>query len=363
MGLYKKGKNWYMDYRFPPGRQGKRIREKIGPVTKDEARIVLATRLRDILEGKNPELRRIKPKPFREMVSEFLERHASKRKSYNSFKSHVKMLLEHFGDRTLQEITPKAIEDFITARLEAGVKGSTTNRQRACLSKIFSCAILWGYYRGESPVQMVKPFRESPGRVRFLSAHEASALVAAAPAHLKPIIVCALHTGGRRGEILSLRWEDVAGDVLYFDQTNTKSGRQRELPIDGDLADVLAEQKRRRFGGADARDYVFTWSGKRIRSVRTAFEKARKRAGLGEDVTFHVLRHTFASWFMINGGDLYRLQRYLGHSTIVLTQRYAHLSAAHRRDGVRFFGAPTAIGGQTVDTNGQEAGEPTTVSA
>ena len=355
MAIYKKGKNWYIDYRFPPGRQGKRIREKIGPVTKDEATIVLSTRLRDILEGKNPELRRIKPKPFREMVTEFLERHASKRKSYSSIKDNTEILVRHFGDRTLQEITPKAIEDFIRARLDSGVKGSTTNRQRTCLSKIFSCAIDWGYYRGENPVRRVKPFRESPGRVRFLSADEASALVATAPAHLKPILVCALHTGGRRREILSLRWEDVAGDVLYFDQTNTKSGQQRELPIDGELAAALAEQKRRRFGGGDARDYVFTWSGKRIRSVRTAFEKARKRAGLGKDVTFHTLRHTFASWFMINGGDLYRLQRYLGHSTIELTQRYAHLSAEHRRDGVRFFGAPGAIGGQSVDTNGQSA--------
>ncbi len=147
---------------------------------------------------------------------------------------------------------------------------------------------------------------------------------------------------------------DLGRGVLYFDQTNTKSGKQREIPIDRELAATLEEQKRYRFRGGDARDYVFTWHGKRLRSVRTAFEKARKRAGLGKDVIFHALRHTFASWFMINGGDLYRLQKYLGHSTIELTQRYAHLSTEHLQEGVQFFGAPG--GGQAVDTNGRLAG-------
>ena len=80
-------------------------------------------------------------------------------------------------------------------------------------------------------------------------------------------------------------------------------------------------------------------------------------------MTFHTLRHTFASWFMINGGDLYRLQKYLGHSTIELTQRYAHLSKDYLKAGTAFFGAPAAIGGHSVDKNGQSVDNAAPVSA
>src|ERR1700752_4693128 len=106
MALYKRGKVWFIDYYYPPGRGGKRIREKVGP-SKDEAQIVLSERLKDIRQGRNPEIRRIAPKPFKEMVAEFLERHARKRKSCHSIKLNTDILAKHFGDRMLQEITPK----------------------------------------------------------------------------------------------------------------------------------------------------------------------------------------------------------------------------------------------------------------
>ena len=351
MGLYKKGKNWYIDYYYPPGRAGKRIREKIGPV-KDEARIILSERLQDIRQGRNPALRQIKPKPFKEMVAEFLEKHASQCRDPRSYADKTRVLLRAFQGKTLQEIGPKQIEHFIADRLAAGVSRATTNRMRAVLSKIFNCAIDWGYYGGDNPIRKVKRFAESPGRVRFLSADEAKILVGHAPRHLKPVLTCALHTGGRRREILRLRWEDIDLErgVLYFDQTNTKSGKQREVPLSPTLATTLRERRKVRAIGGDARKFVFTRHGKRMQNIRTAFEKSRKRAGLGEDVTFHTLRHTFASWFMINGGDLYRLQNYLGHSTIALTQRYAHLSPEHLKAGVRFFGAPAASRSHPVDT-------------
>jgi integrase len=82
---------------------------------------------------------------------------------------------------------------------------------------------------------------------------------------------------------------------------------------------------------------------------------ARKRAGLGQDVIFHTLRHTFASWYMINGGDVYRLKGYMGHCDLKLTERYAHLSPAHRKAGEAFLGAPEARI-HTEDTNAQTAG-------
>lgn len=355
MAIYKRGRNWYIDYRYPPGRTGKRFREMVGPV-KDEAVILLSERLKDIRQGCNPALRQIKPRPFRTVVEEFLEKHARLCRDPESYEHKTRILLRAFGGKMLQEITTTAIEDFIADRLGEGVSRATANRMRAVLSKIFNWAIHRGYYGGENPARNVRRFAESPGRVRFLSGDEAERLTGTAPGHLRPVIIAALHTGGRRREILNLRWADVDIErgVLYFDQTNTKSGKQREVPIDGDLGAVLREMKKARRIDGDARDYVFTRHEKRLTDILTAFETARERAELGKDVTFHTMRHTFASWFMINGGDLYRLQKYLGHSTITLTQRYAHLSPDYLKDGARFFGAPAvkADRGHPLDSKG-----------
>lgn len=347
MSVFKRGKVYWIDYYY----NDKRVREPVG--SREEARIILAERLKDIRQGRNPDLRRIRPMPFAEMVTEFLEKHVPRVRNPRSYRSKVNVVARHFRGRMLQEIGPKQIDDFIAARLASGASRATANRMRAVLSKIFSFAIAHEYYGGENPVKKVKRFPESPGRVRFLSGEEASKLVEHSPRHLRPVVVCALHTGGRLSEVLRLMWEDVDLErgVLYFDQRNTKSGKQREVPIDAELLAVLQERRRVRSIGGDAREFIFTRYGKRLRDVRTAFYNARQRAGLGPDVTFHTLRHTFASWCMINGGDLYRLQKYLGHSTIALTQRYAHLSPEYLKSGVQFFGAPAAADSHNLVTN------------
>ncbi len=339
MGVYQRGKVWWIDY----GYQGKRIREPVGK--KEEARVLLGCRLEDIRNGRDPALRRIKPKPFAEMMVEFKERHIRLCRGKDPYGVSIRVLERHFDGRTLQEITPGAVQSFIAARIAEGVSKATVNRARACLSKLFSCAKAWGYYGGENPVAAVKPFRESAGRVRFLTADEAASLIEHAADHVKPVILTMLHTGGRVSEVLGLRWSDISLErgVLCFDQRNTKSGKQREVPIDPELDDMLRQRRKvRHMGNADRDRLVFTWGGKRIERVSKAFATARERAGLGKDVTPHVCRHSFASWFMIKGGDLYRLQRYLGHSTIVLTQRYAHLSPEYLKAGVKYFGAPEA---------------------
>src|SRR5882672_1023518 len=159
MGLYRRGKVWWIDYYYI----GNRVREPVGP-EKEEARIILGERLKDIRQGRNPELRRIRPKLFDEMVAEFLKRHASQRRDYETFVLLTNVLLRYFRGRTLQEVTPKAIEDFRAARLAESVTKATVNRHRAVLSKLFACAIDWGYFGGENPVRKVGRFQESPGR-------------------------------------------------------------------------------------------------------------------------------------------------------------------------------------------------------
>ncbi len=116
---------------------------------------------------------------------------------------------------------------------------------------------------------------ESPGRTRFLSADEAKDLLEHASRHLRPIVVAALHTGARLGELLTLRWEDVDLErgMLFFDQRNCKSGRQREVPIDSVVDAMLQEKRKVTAIAGDARDYVFTRHGSRLRDVRTGSKR------------------------------------------------------------------------------------------
>ena len=273
---------------------------------------------------------------FRDLIPEFLAHQGLYSDDRRTTASNLRILARTLGDLPLRSIHLAQIEDFVAARIGAGVGRSTLNRQRATLSRFFSWAIGRGLHPGPNPVHELRKFRESPGRTRYLTTEEAGKLHMAAAHHLKPILVAALCTGGRLGELLALRWRDVdleAGLVTFRKET-TKSRKERWVPVSQDLAECLRSLRR-----GIPEDRIFSFRGEGLKSVRTAFARARKKAGL-QDVHFHDLRHTFASWYMQNGGDLYRLQKYLGHASIAMTQRYAHTSESFLRDGVQYIGPP-----------------------
>jgi integrase len=316
--------------------------------------VVLLDEVRRIRELVDPAAR-IRPILVEHAIDQFHREHilpnprASKTSEYT-----LSRLKAHFRGRYLHQVTTADVQAYLRARLEAGnrrrpgraLSRVTTNRDRAQLSKMFS----WGIERGfavDNPVRGVKKFRESPGRTRYLTPEEVDRLLAECgrgfrTPWLKVFVFAALSTGARRGELLSLRWADVLFDVgvVRFRAETTKSGRGREVPLIPDLARLLA-QWRDVQARMEASEYVFSSEGKR-RSIRGAFDGAVRRAGI-RDFHLHDLRHCFASYFMMNGGDLYRLQTYLGHSTNLLTQRYAHLSADYLRQGVGFIGVPGRV--------------------
>src|SRR5205807_1617588 len=143
--------------------------------------------------------------------------------------------------------------------------------------------------------------------------------------HIRALVTVALHSGMRLGEILNLRRHDLdfaSGFILVRD---SKNGESRHVPMDATLA-ALFRAYPHRLGT----DLVFSSSsGGHIVDVRTGFQNACKRAGL-TDLHFHDLRHTFASQFVMAGGDLYILKEIFGHKSITMTQRYAHLSPAYK---------------------------------
>jgi integrase len=173
------------------------------------------------------------------------------------------------------------------------------------------------------------------------------------------VLIAMTETGGRKSEVLGLKWEDVALDrgVLYFSQTNTKNARQREIPLTALLADTLRELAKVKAIRGNAREYVFTRFGKPMRDIRTAFQKARERAGLGPEVTVHSLRRGFATLYASRSGDPYLLKELLGHQDLKTTQIYIGLSEAHRRAAVPMMGingVPAQNGHKSV-TDGKSA--------
>ena len=228
--------NWILDY-HENGRSGRRIRVNLGTEDKRQAEKIKGRMLEDADQGRDPSLRVIKARPWRAVVEEFIEKHVKanvKARSRGSYENHVRLILDAFDGRTLQAVTTKAIADYVAGRKAAGVSGATCNRDVAQISKIFNWAKETGYYGGENPAKAVQRAQESPGRIRYLTGDEAEQLLSHAPDHLKPIVMTALYSGGRLSEVLSLEPGDINPErgVLYYNQTNTKSGKQREIPIE-----------------------------------------------------------------------------------------------------------------------------------
>ena len=277
------------------------------------------------------------PALFREVAALYEMRRRIHTESVRTLRSQVRILARAFGHLEIGAVDVAAIETWMAHRLDAGISKATLNRQRACLHAIYAWAGREGLYAAGNPVDAVQRFREGVGRTRYLTPAEADRLVLAAASHLKTVLVLGLHTGGRLGELLALTWADVDLDagVITFRRETTKGRKTRHVPIGAELEAWLRKVRR---GRAD--QTVAHWNGLRLRSVRTAFEHARAKAGLGRDVVVHTLRHTFASWWMMNGGEPLLLQRLLGHTDAKLTARYVHLSPGHVQAAARFIGAP-----------------------
>ena len=167
-------------------------------------------------------------------------------------------------------------------------------------------------------------------RTRYLTEDEIPKLLGECKTtkHLHHIVVCALNTGMRRGEILNLKWNQVRNGFIYLEKTKTKT--RREIPVNDEFAQVLKEIRKEQ--GLTS-EYVFTYARRTIGKVDRAFHGALRRAGI-ENFTFHDLRHTFASHLIMRGASLKEVQELLGHKTVTMTLRYAHLAEENKKKAV-----------------------------
>lgn len=324
MGIYKKSYNYYIDYYDNFNR---RRREKIGPSI-TLARTVLKKRLVERAEGKLLDKKEVPRVEFEKAADRYLEYSRTNKRAPSRDITSINHFLPEFEGKYLSEITPWLIEKYKKKRKEE-VKGATVNRELACLKNMFTKAIEWGW-AASNPVKAVKLFKENNQRLRYLTRQEADLLIECCAPHLKPIVITALNTGMRRGEILSLIWDHVDFENGIIMVVNTKNGERRDIPMNKWLTETLKDVKRQ-----SSSNYMFcNEKGERFGVVRTSFESAVKRAGI-TDFRFHDLRHTFVSWLVMSGVDLTTVKELLGHKSLDMTLRYAHLSPHHKREAVK----------------------------
>jgi integrase len=214
---------------------------------------------------------------------------------------------------------------------------AATNRCIAALRHMMSKAVEWDMLKHSAfDAGKSLQIKENNERDRFLSEDEIPKLLAECQPYLREVVEAALHTGCRKGELLNLKWSQIRNDHIYL--RKTKSNKKREIPINDDLTGLF---KRIRKKQHLTFQHVFVYQGRRIESVKTAFNAALRRASI-EDFRFHDLRHTFASHFIMRTGDLKALQEILGHADIKTTMRYAHLVKSHKKKAVNSLNGLTA---------------------
>ena len=258
----------------------------------------------------------------------------TKPKSARDTQRHLVWWKEQLGNYSVAAITPDLIaqcrQTLANGFTSSGKQRSpaTVNRYLAALSSILTYAVRECGWIQSNPCLRVTKFKESPGRDRIASLEECIRIIEACKQskseHLLPIVLIAITTGMRQGEITGLTWDCVDLERGLINLKDTKNGRARTVSLVGEPLEILRE----RFVNRKIHSsYVFP-SKKRFGqiSIRKAWETALERAGI-EGLRFHDLRHTFATYAAEAGASNLELAAAMGHQTLQMLQRYTHMNA------------------------------------
>ena len=343
MGVYRRGNRWYIGYSVPGGFwkretvtiEGKRPED----ITRNEALTCLAIRRASIGEGKFNILDTSRSISFDRLCEVFLNDYSRiNKRSWKRDRTSIKALTKHFGGKRINTITPWTVDKYKAERLKTmsyrkrPVTKASVNRELSCLKKMLSYAV-GARWLPANPLSGYQLFPERPNKIRVVSPEEFRRVYKLAPPHLQTIILTAYLTGMRYSEILALQWENVDLDKRALLVSDSKNGLPRYIPINDELGETLI-----RLQAGSEGEHVFTFKGKPVKYIQTAFNRAVLDSGV-ERFTFHDLRHTFASNLIMAGVDIATAQEILGHKTIAMTKRYAHPTLQHKKEAVRKLGS------------------------
>jgi integrase len=336
----KKKTTWQIDYIDP---NGKRIRQMFK--MRKEAAAELGKRVALMAEKRYLDVKKDYKTAIGELLGKYQENYGNQA-SYKTFKKYaVVSIKDYFGeDNALSSVRYVHLETYRNHLKQKLTKNGTirtdasVNREMSCLHHIFSKAVDWEMME-KNPFDKKKSLqmKENNKRLRYLEEEEIPRLLDECSKHLRPIVVCALNTGMDRGEILNLKWDQIRSGFLYLGKYKTRPDRQ--IPINDDLDLLLREVRKEKHFKSE---YVFTDAqNRKLDSIKRGFTAAVRRAGI-TNFRFKDLRHTFASHFVMRGGTMKELQELLGHTTMTMTMRYAHLSKEHKKKAINRLNGLTA---------------------
>ncbi|MGR5414114.1 tyrosine-type recombinase/integrase [Vibrio astriarenae] len=362
---------------------GKQVNYKIGlatDLTPAQARDIAKQKLGEVASGKNVQEEKKKAREDTKR-RKFLNFEVFLDKKYSAYLiarnpktasktiNHLKSRFKHLLSKDLDQITAWDVEKWRNERVKLGRAPSTINYTVNTLKGALSRAVEWGLIESHN-LSKVKTIKHDNTRVRYLTQEEQSRLLASiytrdqlirekrrsANQHrevrgeelfpsldsvrfvdyVEPIILTAMNTGLRRGELMALKWTDISFDNRYLTvrATIAKSKKSRVVPLNDTAYQVLFSWRKMH----PKNEYVFvSGQDKPLTDIKKPWLKLVEKSGL-VNFNFHDLRHHFASQLVMAGVDLNTVRELLGHSDLKMTLRYAHLAPEHKAAAVNLIG-------------------------
>lgn len=343
MAVRKIKKRWYVDIRY----NRKRFRIPSPENSKAGAEAYEATIRHDLAMGKlvksaeDEEKQKKREQKFKNFAWEWFETYVKTNNKYSEVGNKKYTLQGHlvpfFGETPIDKIDTLRVEQYKAKKISKGLANKTINNHLIVLGTCLRAAQEWF---GLSKIPTIKKLKAPPQKFDFLSQEESNLLLAHSNGVWREIILTALKTGLRRGELKALDWSDInwSNKMLTVRRSwsepkkaldTPKSNRERHILLTDELYKMLLGRKK-------AAGFVFTYDKDRLLNTERMnheIRKACKRAGIRE-ITCHILRHTFASHLAMAGAPLKAIQELMGHANIQTTMRYVHLAPSSLKDTI-----------------------------
>jgi integrase len=308
--IRKIASGWLVDIQ-PEGRGGKRYRKTLK--TKAEALRWEAWLIAKVTKTPDWEPPKKDQRRLSDLLEIWYEGHGKQLRDAVHRQKILKNAISRLENPKASNFSAAHFIGYRSQRLAEGIKEATANREHAYLRSLFNELKRLGHWQGENPLQAVRQFKERQQELIYLKSEQIQELLDKLEGDAKTVSMICLATGARWSEAEHLRAEQVENALITF--TDTKSGKNRSVPISTNLSHTIKTRA----------------SGRLFKPCYEAFRRATKNLSfdLPKGQLTHVLRHTFASHFVMNGGNIIVLQRILGHQSLAMTMRYAHFAPDH----------------------------------